>query len=565
MCGVLPGGADLKSEPGARGRSTPAGRPYGHRGLVAVALLAALAPPLRAQEVVGSGRVYSVVEIPFTGPAFEPADAPARDVEFWVDLRHESGSPTYRIHGFWDGEDRFFIRFTPTSPGAWTLARVYSNRTALLGQKEGSRVVATPSDLHGFWEADPESPGRRWYRRSDGSHQYIVGNTFYSFLSETYVDGKPNGSDIATDVSGNAGYFNKLRFSAIGDLYPHASAAPFLDDDGEPTYDGDYSHRPNPEWFRDRTDLAVRTAFAHDLIADLIVAGVDTREARSALRPEHNDHDPAPFLRYIAARYGAYANVWLTLVNEADGRNPSFTSAQIIALGRTLGEFLPYPTPVSVHRNWGPWSSELNTEPSWNDRVIIQLKLRDLSESADAIGAAHRAGGGDKPVINDELSYQGAGDDHSRDDTIESHLGALLGGGYGTTGYKSGEKLGQYFAGDFDPAEHGAAPVLKWLREQVDEHVTFWRMEPVQPDRSIFTRPPQGSRAMQWPSREYLLGTDGAAEGIVADLPPGQWEVRRFDLIAGEETVLDRGLRGAHTFDAPASRAVLFHFRRTGD
>lgn len=533
--------------------------------LVGAAFVLVPAMGLSAQVQVASGPVYGVTEISFTGPSFGPTDAPARDVEFWVRFQHESGTPVHQVHGFWDGGEVFRVRFTPTKAGRWTLVEVHSNRPDLRGQREGSHVVAAPSALPGFWEVDPDSPGRRWYRRSDGSHPYIVGNTLYSFLSETYLDGKPNGSDIAQDVRGSAEYLPKIRFSAIGDLYPHPVAAPFLDDQGRPTYDGNYSHRPNPAWFRERTDLAVATAFEHDLIADLILAGVDTREARSALRPEHNDRDPEPYLRYLGARYGAYPNVWLTLANEFDGRDPSFTPRQMIALGRMLREYLPYPTPVSVHGNHGPWRPELNATPAWNNHVIIQRKLRDLAESADAIEAAHRAGGGDRPVINDELSYQGEGDEHSRDDTIESHLGAFLGGGYGTTAYKSGHKLGQYFAGRFDADEHTAAENLRWLREKIDEHVSFWRMEPVELEQSIFTGAPDGFRAMRWAGNEYVLGTDTAQAGVAAQLPEGHWEVRRFDVIARDERVLARDARGDFTFDAPDSRATLFHFKRVED
>jgi hypothetical protein len=393
---------------------------------------------------LGAGPVFAVMELTFTGPELGPSDTPARDVHFSVLFRHESGSPSYLVQGYWDGDGRggvrggvFRVRFTPTRPGRWYLAEVRSNRKELDGQREDSYVEATPSRNHGFWEVDGTSAGRRWYRRSDGSHQYVVGNTFYSFLSETYLDGKPNGSDIARDVRGNAAYFKKLRFSPIGDRYPAPHAAPFLDDSGRPTYDGNYSHRPNPAWFHDRVDVAVRTAFDADLIADLIASGVDTEDARSALRPSHNGGDAEPFLRYLAARYGAYPNVWFCLINEYDIQTPHYTADEIRALGHRLRRYLPYPTPVSVHRSGGPWPTALNDDPSWNDHVIVQEKLRDLSDAADFVAESYARGGADRPVIDDELSYQGAGDGHDELDTIEAHLGAFLGGGYGTTGYKS--------------------------------------------------------------------------------------------------------------------------------
>ena len=122
----------------------------------------------------------------------------------------------------------------------------------------------------------------------------------YSFLSGSYVNNQSSGNDIKRDIQGNAEYFRKLRFALHGDRYPNPNVKPYFDDEGNPTDDGDFSVRPNPEWFHSRVDLAVRTAYEEDLIADLILAGPDTEDSRSTLRAG-NDGDPEPYLRYIAA------------------------------------------------------------------------------------------------------------------------------------------------------------------------------------------------------------------------------------------------------------------------
>lgn len=157
------------------------------------------------------------------------------------------------------------------------------------------------------------------------------------------------------------------------------------------------------------------------------------------------------------------------------------------------------------------------------------------------------------------MSYQGRGDRHSEADTIEAHLGAFLGGGYGTTGFKTGEKTGHYFWGGFDPQEHTAADNLKWLREAIDAQITFWRMAP---DLVIFEGLDRGSRGLAWPGHEYVLGTDEGRQGIVARLPSGTWTVRRYDVMAREATTLSEQAVGRFQFVAPDSRAVLFHFKR---
>jgi hypothetical protein len=467
--------------------------------------------------------VYEVVEL--AAPSADP-----------VRFRHASGSE-YRIYPFDDG-GAWRVRFCPTATGRWAIAGT------------SDYVTAVAAKGHGFWVVDPESPGRRWYRRSDGSRQYIVGNTMYGLMSRD-----PAG--ITSDVRANGEYFRKLRFSAIGDLHPDPSTGPFLDGDGNATYDGAWSHRPNPRWFRERVDTAVRTAWEADTIADLILSGVDTVTARSALSPARNGGDPEPFLRYLAARYGAYPNVWMCLINEYDIRSPKYTADDIQRFGAILRKYLPYSTPVSVHRNAGPWLPELNSTP-WNDHAIIQNKLKTIAEAADAIDAAWRAAGADKPVIDDELSYQGEGDRHTEMDTVESHLGAFLGGGYGTTGHKSGNKLGQYFTGRFTADEHTAARGLKWMREAIDRSISFWRM---QPGASIFPALDPAFRAMGWEGREYVLGTDRATT-VRVELPAGAWRIVLYDIAARQDEVLQERASGRIELGTPESRAVLFHISR---
>ena len=222
----------------------------------------------------------------------------------------------------------------------------------------------------------------------------------------------------------------------------------------------------------------MRVAYEEDLIADLIVAGPDTEGNRAILKAGRNDGDPTPILRYLAARYGSYPNVWICLCNEFDIKMPKYTCDEINSFGQTLRKLLPYPTPVSVHAKPRDWYAELNTSPPWHDHVIIQKKIKKLPIAADWVSRNH-AIGGHVPVIDDELAYEGAGDGWSEADVIEAHLGAFLGGGYGTTGHKPAGKKGHYFFGNFNAAEHKAADNLLWLRQAINQNITFWKMAPV--------------------------------------------------------------------------------------
>ncbi len=527
----------------------------------------AWALPALAQSA-STGEVFAVTELTFTGPLQTPKDTPARDVEFWVRVRHMSGAPEYKVQGFWDGDGKggntgnvFKVRFTPTKAGRWQLIEVHSNAKELTRQRQGETITAKATNKPGFWLVDDASAGGRWYKRSDGSHPYIIGNTEYSFLSG-YRDGdQPSGVDIAADVANNAKVFKKLRFTFHGDRYVNPQEKPFLDDEGKPTDSGDYSHRPNPKWFHERGDVAVRAAFAHDLIADLILCGPDTEDSRATLRAAHNKGDATPFLKYIAARYSSYPNVWICLCNEYEIKKPTYTESELAKMGQTMRQFLPYATPLSVHSTPRTlWASAFDDLPTWHDHHIIQKKMRTLADAADTIQTVWKGNAKprNKPTVNDELSYQGAGDKHSEGDTIESHLGTFLGGGYGTTGWKPGNKLGHYFWGGFDPAEHTAADNLQYLRQVIDANISFWQMSP---DVSLFSNLDPGFRGLAWLGKEFVLGTNKAHSGIVAQLPAGRWTVTQYDVINQKTTVLATNVTGGFTFDAPDSRAVLFHFK----
>jgi Domain of unknown function (DUF5060)/Protein of unknown function (DUF4038) len=551
---------------------------YGRRAMlgaprwISAFVVAAVSLLIEAGRARSETPVYAIAEMAFHGPPQTAASSPARDVQLAVTFRHQGGKEI-QVQGFFDGDgnggiegDIFKVRFCPTLPGKWTLEKVESNAPELAGQHRGDVVTATASALHGFWLPDQDNAGGRWYQRSDGSHPYIIGNTHYTFLTECGPDEKPTGGHIADDIVANAKFFRKLRFGLQGCQYPHPTEKPWLDDNGQPSDDGNYSHRPNPRWFHQRVDLAVSTAFEHDLIADLIICGSDGVAARSTLKAEHNGGDATPWLRYIAARYGSFPNAWICLCNEYDIKTPNYTPERMAEVGMALRKLLPYPTPVSVHDGAkAGWSAKFDALPEWADHQIIQKKTRIISSAADAIDFVARGANGTgprhKPTVDDELSYQGAGDKHNEGDTLEALLGVFLGGGYGTTGEKHGNKLGQYFWGKFDPTEHSAADKLRWLRELIDQEITFWKMSP---DTAVFENLQPRFRGMAWKEHEYLLGTDSAASGLVANLPPGHWTVTRHDVAKEESKILTEDAVGRFLFDAPDSRAVIFHFKVNG-
>ncbi len=44
--------------------------------------------------------------------------------------------------------------------------------------------------------------------------------------------------------------------------------------------------------------------------------------------------------------------------------------------------------------------------------------------------------------------------------------------------HRTGNKEGQYFAGNFTAADHSAVDNLLCLRNKIDSNITFWKMSP---------------------------------------------------------------------------------------
>ncbi len=515
---------------------------------------AMLAAPAQAAEL-GSADVYSVFQIEFTGTSQTPSDKPSINVDFDVLLRHESGAPQYRILGFWDGDGAggttggaYKVRFTPTAPGRWDLVEVNSSDVQLQGQKQGDHVSAIASGLHGFWQANPAQAGGRWFQRSDGTYQYIIGNTHYDFLSQ------PNGveataASIAEDVEQTALRFNKLRFVLRMFRTENRSSVlrPFMSGNNQSDSESD---QPNPQFYSERVDVAVERCQALDIICDLVMGGTTGDQVV----------DKEGYYRYIAARYGSYPNVWITLSQEWDEQ---VDAAHEFDIGTAIRALLPYPTPVSTHALDSVWDSGLNGP--WHTHGIVQNLAGDLSEAADRIGVEYQAVGTGKPIVNEEVGYDPGA--QSENEVIETTLGVFAGGGYATTGNKIASKQGAYFWGHTSLGdtivEHPSADNLQWLRERIDADISFWEMAPPA-GASIFSTSDADARVLEWPQEQYLLFTDTRSSVTVA-LPTGQWDVISYDVIAMTSTQLGLGLSGSIGIDTPDSVAAMVLVRRADD
>ncbi len=412
---------------------------------------------------------YHVYELTFTSSkSYDKNPDDAMDIELkgtW-----SNGSIHYTVYGFWDGGNKYKMRFCPTEEGIWQLSDISSDFS---GQHDNHKINCIPSSHHGFWV-----PQDIWFERSDGTAQYFVGNTHYEFLK------RRDSRQIEADFNGQKDYFKKIRLSIIAGNSLKASEndqkwlnglKPFLTENGEQSCREDhYDHylmdasRPNPEWFQNRVDVAVKTAFNNDQIIDLILGGPDNM--RCAVSEEK-------YLKYIAARYGAYPNVWICLGNEMD-EVPCGTKEKgpgpYDDYAGTFRKYSSYPNPITVHISNIVNDYIWNQGTGWMTHAICWATGIDPFLAAEIICKSRENSGG-VPVINDEIGYEPSIDFK---DIIGTAVGTWMGGGYSSTGQKFEKAHGQYYQGNFNTHDHTNADNLGFMADYINNNIEFSELSP---------------------------------------------------------------------------------------
>ena len=291
---------------------------------------------------------------------------------------------------------RWKVRFMPPTIGEWQYTTA-SPIPSLNGQSGYLRSSMPQPDNHGPVRVD--STGLH-FCYADGLPYLPVGTTSYDWM---HASNDPAFSTAdpgltmqqQTLVSLGESGFNKIRSLLIVQnfdrSYPEPESFPFEGD----TSRWDWS-RLNPRYF-DHVEQCIEGLQALGLEMDLILFhpydggrwGFDSmpREAGELL------------CRYVAARFGAYRNVWWSLANEYD-----FLKEQPIANWDAWTDVLlandPYHHLISIH------SYTAKYYKYWDERYT-HCSIQDQAPVEDFGRAATVRNIYKKPVIFDEVCYEG--------------------------------------------------------------------------------------------------------------------------------------------------------------
>jgi len=384
---------------------------------------------------------------------------PFTDVFLKAVFRHDVGY--IETDGFYVGGGVYKIRFMPTVPGKWTY-RTQSGDPALDGKT--GEILCGPAT--GNNRGPVRVKGKYYFAHADGTRHISIGTTCYAWIYQT-------GDLIEKTFSELEKYgFNKIRMCVFPKHYDYnlkePEHFPFIKD-----ADGGFDFTRLDPVFFNKLDRIISRLSDSDIQADLILFHPYDRWGFASMPPDADDR----YLRYMAARYSAYKNVWWSFANEYDlmtnmggASNPCHKDIwDWERFAKIICAHDPYGHLRSIH-NCGTFYD--HTKP-WVTHCSVQ------GAGTDNADKTRRTYG--KPVVYDECEYEGNiqhnwGNISGQEMTKRFWLGAVYGGfvGHGETYLGHDGILWWSHGGKL----HGESPerirFMKKILEEVPEDIELY-------------------------------------------------------------------------------------------
>ena len=423
--------------------SAPRRLGFGLAGLLPVILAAlfsvARAAPGPGPQVEFSQSAESVAAFDFvevTAKVANPAFAnPFTGVSFVGDFGPAGSGQRVMVAGFCDSSDGsvFRIRFMPDKPGEYSY-RVMLKMGSVAREFSG-KFTAADSHWKGPIRDDPQYPWS-FIWQGTGEHYFFNGTTAYWLLGwrdEHTIDysidrlARLKVNRMRVTLAGRTSTFygepvmNSERWNMLLEPWPARDIHDFM----HPGFD--YTRFNVSYW--QKWDRMLRHARERNVIVSIVLGMNDEHD-----HPAAGSEDEHRYLRYAAARLGAFSNITWDLGDDLDGfRDDAWTHET----GSLIEELDPYhhlatSHPVkTIHQDRGSSWFGFTSYQDWSrDQHALMLESRKLQEKAERI----------IPQTNEEYGYEdhypewaAAGSD-SADVLRRTAWAIYMAGGYQTAG-----------------------------------------------------------------------------------------------------------------------------------
>ena len=296
---------------------------------------------------------------------------PYREVQIAGTFTHGDGT-SLTLDAFWDGGDRFVVRFAPTQTGIWHYRIAHGDET--LAEGELTCVPYTGENAlyrHGFLHV---TAGERFLRHADGTPFFWLGDTHWLGLGGRERLDSSNFPLFSSMFRGTAD-LRRLQGYTVYQMNFFLSAAGDCDGTGTSNEGGKlWLDRPfgqlNAAFFQN-TDERLRYLAAKGITPCL---GMDWGHA--PLRENYDEFTRA--VRYVAARYAALPVVWFVAGEFAGNAHWQLWDG----VARELRAHDPYRHVMTIHGCGENFVADPNDPPhamadvfrdaDWCDMIMIQ-------------------------------------------------------------------------------------------------------------------------------------------------------------------------------------------------
>ena len=487
----------------------------------------ALIVALTALSCERAAETWRVSELAFT--ASRSYDAGGGDrVRMDVLFSHKGSGTTLTIPAFWDGGDRFVVRFAPPEPGRWAWKSTCPDDPALDGRKGSLRCRKYAGDLaiyrHGFIEA---RKGTKYLMYADGTPFFYLGDTHWGMYTEELSDD----------------HFKRIVRRRVEQgftvIQSEPISAPYHLQDGCVDAEDIAGFRQADAYYQFIADAGLVHAFGAYPVLWTLAQEIDN-DFYAERGGRFYDYRNNPWVKIASYIHAADPYSHPLSAHQENAVNTSITGAGTepevsLADGNGVSVFLPEPVSERTGHNWwaAQWSPPLHESPQ-------PEAVRDYWQS-------------DRPAVNYEGRYCGLWtmDFGSRAQGWISFLSGFCGYGYGAADiwyYHGGFDMNttsfdgvEYITPEMkatpwqEALEYPSALQMRHLRSLL-ESFDWWNLVPVISGDPVF-RDASGAAVYARTPRAHLLYFygKGTRTGRISTLPSGaEMDARWYDPRTGE-------------------------------